>query len=119
VKAGLPTEILDALRVTFPSDSGFVSSYHGGDRWLMGLCRLEYAVSGGMQMPSVNNKNGVHMIGHYHIPVDDHIGVVDRNGFHFDFSNDASIRENDFSIDGVGERAFFVPSAEGDEVPAA
>jgi len=86
---------------------------------MMGLCRWEYAVSGGMQMPSVNNNNGVHMIGHDHVPVDDHVGVVDRNGFHFDFSNDARIRENDFSIDRVGERAFFVPSAEGDEVPAA
>ena len=119
MKAGLPTEILDALRVTFPSDSGFVASNHGGDRWLMSLCRLEYAVPGGMQMPSVNNNNRVYMIGHYHVPVDDHVGVVDRNGFHFGFSNDASTRENDFSIDGVGEKAFFVPGAEGDEVPAA
>jgi len=65
---------------------------------MMGLYRLEYAMSGGMQIPSVNNNNGVHMIGHDHIPVDDHVGVVDRNGLHFDFSNDARIRENDFSM---------------------
>jgi hypothetical protein len=70
-------------------------------------------------MGSLNPNDGVDVIGHHHIPVDDHVHVVVRDGFHFGLSNDSRVGKHYLSIDRTAERALFVLGAEGDKVPAA
>src|ERR1700694_5419631 len=74
---------------------------------------------GGIYVVSLNNNNGVDVIGHYDISVDDHVRVMARNGFHFNFSNDSRVGKHYLSVDRLAERAFLDFRAEGDKVPAA
>ena len=40
-------------------------------------------------MVSLNDDDGMHVIGHYYESVDDHVRIVVRNSFHFRFRNDS------------------------------
>jgi len=56
---------------------------------------------GGIYVVSLNNNNRVDVVGHYDISVDDHVRVVARNGFHFDFDKESRFGEYYLSVYGM------------------
>src|ERR1017187_2669812 len=104
-----------------PADSRLIAPHNCGERSPMCASgrRGKPRLYRGVDVVSFDHDDGVDVIGHHHIPVDDYVLVVARNGFHFGFSNDFRVGNEYLPVDHMPYRAFLVWGAKGDKVPAA